>query len=656
MRDSINTTVNGYTLTIHKDDEWFTRTLLGTRGFEPVTTKFLKDTLKPGMTFVDVGAHVGYFTLLASSLVGSEGKVFAFEPHPDNFELLQLNITANHASNVMAWEKAAAAMPGGMQLYSYGDDKRMYHSLTPQDITHPHDAPTGEAIRVETVLLDDMLPDKVDVVKIDVEGAEPYVLRGFVRLLQLNPDMIVIAEDHKGEAEKWLRGQGFDMVRKIKNEKNIIMQRGHAAKKTEKPDRPIVAAAPSHQLGAKHRFHILAVPHTKTTPEYTPCAFTMKVLRWCEMMTKRGHTVIHYGAEGSTPVCTEHVDVLSDEVQQRVYGHVNWHDGFFEPNRKDEAYTTFQANAVAEIKKRAQPGDFVVVSMGLWHKPITDQLNGMMCVELGIGYEGCYLPQRIFESYAWMNFIYGKENPKHVGNVKWYDTAIPMYFNADDFPWQTEKEPYFAVCGRMIQRKGFHIAQQVVDRLVAEGIKVRLKVAGQGDPWKCMDKSPNVDYLGVVGFKERSQLLSRAAGTFVPTVYLEPFGHVVVESYLSGTPVITTDGGAFTETVLHGVTGYRCHTFDQFVYAAQQCLAGAINPSHCRSWAETNYSYERVGSMYEEYFSMLADLKTPSGWYTTHPERHNMDWLTQAWPSGVGDAVTYGQPLDKLRGETLPCR
>ena len=104
-----------------------------------------------------------------------------------------------------------------------------------------------------------------------------------------------------------------------------------------------------------------------------------------------------------------------------------------------------------------------------------------------------------------------------------------------------------------------------------------------------------------------------ARAVFVPTLYVEPFGTVAINAALCGTPTITTDFGAFTETVLHGVTGYRCRTFEQFVWAARN--THLIEPSDCRKWAEKNYSLERVGQLYDEYFLALNDLRTPDGWY-----------------------------------------
>jgi hypothetical protein len=121
-------------------------------------------------------------------------------------------------------------------------------------------------------------------------------------------------------------------------------------------------------------------------------------------------------------------------------------------------------------------------------------------------------------------------------------------------------------------------------------------------------------------FRHREQLASRkssrrsGAGAVAPTTYVGPYGGVVTEAHLSGTPAITTDWGAFTETNQHGVTGFRCRTMEQFVWAVRN--VGRIDPGACRGWAESNFSVG-VAPAYDDYFNSVMDVYAGNGWYDT---------------------------------------
>ena len=123
--------------------------------------------------------------------------------------------------------------------------------------------------------------------------------------------------------------------------------------------------------------------------------------------------------------------------------------------------------------------------------------------------------------------------------------------------------------------------------------------------------------------------MGKAKAVLMPTYYLEPFGGVNVEAQLMGTPVITTDWGAFPETVLHGMTGYRCRSFEEFCWAVKNI--DKIKPEKCREWAVKNYSCERIADMYEEYFARIDRLYN-GGWYSENNERKELDWLSRYYP------------------------
>jgi glycosyltransferase involved in cell wall biosynthesis len=369
----------------------------------------------------------------------------------------------------------------------------------------------------------------------------------------------------------------------------------------------------------KFRFHVIGLSHSKTTKEYSCDAFSQKVRLICKMLTQQGHTVFHYGTEGSDPICTENINVLSKETFEKVHCAYDWKKSGFLINNTNEANLEFNKNTIEQINLRKQENDFLLCSFGVQHEPISEAVKPIIITELGIGYELCFAPHRVFESYAWMHYIYGKEGRKL--NPNFYDTVIPNYYDLDDYIYDDKKEDYFFFIARPTPLKGLEIAVKSV-----EAIGGRLVVAGQGEP---PIKSKCIEFVGVVSIEERAKWLSKAKASFVPSYYIEPFGGTVIESLLAGTPVITTDFGAFPETILHGKTGYRCRSLEQFIWATKN--VEKLKPAVCRAWAEKNYSLQRVGKMYEEYFDMLYRLYTNkvSGWYQKNDERTQLDWLNK---------------------------
>ena len=123
--------------------------------------------------------------------------------------------------------------------------------------------------------------------------------------------------------------------------------------------------------------------------------------------------------------------------------------------------------------------------------------------------------------------------------------------------------------------------------------------------------------------------MKNAKCCFMMTTFAEPFGNVMFESFLHGTPIISTDWGSFSENNLHGITGYRVRTLDHMVWAIQNI--DKIKPINCRNWGET-FSFENAAIRYEEYFNMIMDYYEKVGWNTLRPDRDNLDWLNYKSP------------------------
>lgn len=392
------------------------------------------------------------------------------------------------------------------------------------------------------------------------------------------------------------------------------------------------------------RFHILGLPHTKTNQDYTACAYTAKVLKFGRMMTQRGHEVIHYGHPDSELICTEHVNVISRETYDEVYGQHDFHSRFFTYDMGDAAYQQFYANAIVEIGRRKQKNDFLLPFWGWGHKVICDAHPDMITVEPGSGYSSGYFARwKVFESYALYHAYYGLEA---VGNVKQdnYHVVIPNYFDADDFNYSSQKDDYVLFMGRIYDGKGVHIAIDATRRAGK-----RLVIAGQNADEYFNESNPVPDHVDLFGYADREQrriLMSRAACTIVASQYLEPFGGVMVESLFSGTPVISSDWGAFAENNIHGVTGYRCRNMEQYVWAIKNSYR--IDPAVCRAYAMNNFALEAIAPKYEEFFQQVLDVYGPAGWYA----EHNIKEITlpQRWIPATENLIDY----DLIESEEKP--
>jgi FkbM family methyltransferase len=149
------------------------------KNFEPHVTQAVRDSLRPGMTFLDIGANIGYFSLLASSGVGSQGQVICFEPSPYNLKLLYLNAAINGRTNIRIYPFAAADHSSLVAYDSSGSNGMI--SPARADLSALLATTLVYTARIGDVLSD---LDRLDVIKIDVEGAEHLALSGGANLLR----------------------------------------------------------------------------------------------------------------------------------------------------------------------------------------------------------------------------------------------------------------------------------------------------------------------------------------------------------------------------------------------------------------------------------------------------------------------------------------
>ena len=347
------------------------------------------------------------------------------------------------------------------------------------------------------------------------------------------------------------------------------------------------------------RLHVISLPHTQVTDQFASCAFTQKVVRFCDMMTNAGHEVFLYAGSERGPQCQEHITCVDPELQRIALG--GRHYTTYPFDATDTLWRAFNGAAIAEMQKRVQPHDVVCLIGGHAQLSIAQAFPQNLSVEYGIGYSGTFAQFRVFESYAWMHMVYGAESggaEKKDGH--WFDDVIPNQF--DDRHTLGPGGDYALYVGRLIDRKGFHIAQTA-----CQHAGVPLVLAGPGEA----RGSGYGEFVGEVGPARRVELMRNARCLLAPTQYIEPFGTVTVEAMACGTPVVSTDWGAFTETV-PAFAGFRCRMHREFVSALEQVQT--LDRAKIRQHAESRFSMPVVQAQYDRYFERLATL-WGKGWY-----------------------------------------
>jgi FkbM family methyltransferase len=165
-------------------DEWIQQHIFFFGVYDVAGISFIKQQLKPGDVFLDIGANIGTYSLSASARLSKKhgGRVYAFEPVPRIFEKLKQNIALNGVENIMLNQLAVYSEPSTLELYVSSEE-----NIGMSSIFH-HDTESGEVAKVEAIRMDDFIEEnqveKVDLVKIDIEGAELFALKGMTRTIE----------------------------------------------------------------------------------------------------------------------------------------------------------------------------------------------------------------------------------------------------------------------------------------------------------------------------------------------------------------------------------------------------------------------------------------------------------------------------------------
>lgn len=374
----------------------------------------------------------------------------------------------------------------------------------------------------------------------------------------------------------------------------------------------------SHLNSSKVTLHLQGLFHTIPSDAYSHCAFTGKVLRFSKMMKLFGWHIIEYANGESESDADEKVQILSEEELRSLT--TRKEDTDFVGNDAvigSPCWIEFNKRIIIEMAKRVKKGDLILHPFGKVHSVLKDIFPDCSHIETGIGYNETWLDFRIFESSAWMHWHLGKENNAHGKNYNW---VVPNYYDLDDWDICLNPEDYVVFLGRITELKGMPTLIEIANHMPEQ----KFIICGQGEAnsWLQKVKHGNVKYMPPISGRTRSELLGKAKCAIMPTVFIEPFAGAGVEAQLCGTPLVAINYGAFMETIIQGVTGFRCNTLGDWISAIRK--VHTLDRTEVARIARSKYSLQTCGKEYDAIFKSIIDLNG-KGWYNLKSHRFDDD-------------------------------
>jgi glycosyltransferase involved in cell wall biosynthesis len=391
----------------------------------------------------------------------------------------------------------------------------------------------------------------------------------------------------------------------------------------------------------KPTLHLIAPYYSTLTSEWLHDGHTDRVFRFSRMMQALGYRIVEYSAGRSASAAETKVSLMSESEHAKFFPQMGPKQTRPCDSPNTPGFKVFDFRLTGEICSKAEAGDIICHTYGNGHSALIGLLTACHHVETGIGYSSNgFGAWRIFDSEAWRHYHWGRDSirspAKDSGSNRNYSWVIPNPHDPEDWPVGAGEGDTVVYFGRMDPDKGMNTLSEIIRehaKMVNDGLTkpLHFAFAGRGDFDQVIDRpikrAPNplhkdngvkVTYMGPLSQPDAARFLARARCLLAPTEYVEPLGNTAIQGMFAGTPALTSDHGGYTETVLHGVDGFRCKTIGDWLCAIE--ASRWLNRRRISERAAERFSTEVCGKMYDEAFQQIADL-SGLGWYSRHSWR-----------------------------------
>lgn len=379
-----------------------------------------------------------------------------------------------------------------------------------------------------------------------------------------------------------------------------------------------------------YRIHIYGNPSVPSTIKLTSDAFTQTAFKYAKEFKKLGHHVIVYGTLEfkNEFICDEFVSInslkdfdsetLSEKEIVEKFSNGPYLSNLISSEEIDKKYKIIyktRSNFQNHLNARTvHLNDIFLVFWDLYDMESFSKIESLG----GIVIEGLCQYGTVLQTPKFKYSVFASAS-EHKLRVSFQNTIgkyaiIPPFFDPSDFNFSANKiKDTYLYLGRLQECKGFWIIIQLAkcfkDKTFWVAGQARIdknfleyQTYDQTMKWLDLSETPNLIYKGLADKELRKELLSKASILIQPSMYDEPFGWNIIEANLSGTPVITSDRGAFLETVTNGINGYRLNPISSYEKWREIFdKTSEISPQRCYDHVESKYTPERIMDAYTKF-------------------------------------------------------